>query len=289
MKKRYKMVITASVIIFICSTLFFLEAGPSLAFSGSWINEKELGERCIGQLTPVTEPASEEKTAAESGKESENEDEQEDKKDEKQIVAVTEDPLVIIYHTHSTESYLPYEESNYHRSEEEGTVRAVGSVLEQKLIEKGINVVHDKTIHDRPSYNESYGRSLKTVQSLMEKYPSAVYVIDLHRDAAPASASEGKYIKIDGKKVAKFSMVVGRANENYTDLYGFAKKISQKAESMYAGFGGAIIERDYEYNQYVSNRALLLEVGNNKNNIEEAELCAEYFAEVLAAVIGEEQ
>ena len=291
MKRKHQMMIIAAGIMFFCSTLFFLRVNPSLALSGGWIDEKELGELCIGQIAPVAEISSGVETAGKKdGKTEETAEEvKEQEREDPQIVSVTEDPMVIIYHTHSTESYLPYKESNYHRTEEEGTVRDVGSVLENALKEKGINVVHDKTIHDRPSYNESYGRSLSTIQSLIKKYPSAKYIIDIHRDAAPASANEGKYIKIDGKKVAKFSMVVGKANENYTELYGFASKISQKAESMYPGFGGAIIERDYEYNQYVSNRALLLEVGNNKNDIEEAELCADYFADVLAAVIGEEQ
>ena len=57
---------------------------------------------------------------------------------------------------------------------------------------------------------------------------------------------------------------------------------------MYSGFTGAIIEKNYNYNEFVSNKALLLEVGNNKNTIEEANACGRYFAEVLADVIEEE-
>ena len=184
---------------------------------------------------------------------------------------------------------MPYSESNYHRTDEEGTVRDVGNILESGLKKNGINVIHDKTLHDRPSYNDSYNRSLETIEALRKKYPTAVYVIDLHRDAAAASAKEGKYITLDGKKVARFSMVVGKANDNYTELYAFAKKISQCAESRHKGFGGAIIEQNYKYNEYVSDRALLLEIGNNKNTIEESRLCAEYLADVLAEVIKSEQ
>ena len=66
------------------------------------------------------------------------------------------------------------------------------------------------------------------------------------------------------KRVAKFSLVVGRGNENYVELYAFAKKVSQAAESVHDGFGGAIIEKEYRYNGFVSNKAILLEVGNNK-------------------------
>lgn len=107
----------------------------------------------------------------------------------------------------------------------------------------------------------------------MQKYPTAKYVIDLHRDAAAASSTEGKKMKIGNTDVAKFSLVVGRGNQNYTELYAFAKKVSQTAESLHKGFGGPIIEKDTG-SRFVSNQAILLEVGNNKNTIEEARACA---------------
>lgn len=300
MEKKSKVLLIAAALMFICSTLFFLKANPASALSSAWIDEKGLGEICIGQVTRITEIASDNETAEtdENGdkeklsdnkvkEEAEKKESKEENKEEE--VTVTGDPQVIIYHTHSTESYMPYDESNYHREEEEGTVRDVGNVLEKELKKKGINVIHDKTLHDRPSYNESYNRSLETIQTLTKKYPTAKYVIDLHRDAAAASATEGKYIEIDGKRVAKFSMVVGKQNDNYTELYAFAKKISEKSEKLYKGYGGAIIEQNYKYNEFVSDRALLLEIGNNKNTIEETRLCAVYFAEVLAEIIKEEQ
>lgn len=298
MDKRVKAVIAIAVMVFMCSTVFFMKVKPTFALSDAWIDEKELGEMCIAQVAPAAKIAGSEDMSQQENVDNNNADkgaadkgadqkESEDKK-EQQIV-VTGDPLVIIYHTHSSESYMPYTESNYHRAEEEGTVRDVGNALESELKKKGINVIHDKTIHDRPSYNESYNRSLATIQSLVKQYPTAVYIIDLHRDAAASSATEGKYIEIDGQRVAKFSMVVGTQNENYVELYEFANNVKNTAESMYSGFGGAVIEKDYQYNEYVSNRALLLEVGNNKNTIEEARACGKYFAEVLASIIKEEQ
>lgn len=310
MELKHKALLAAAIAIFFCSTLFFLKAKPSFALGDVWIDEKELGEMCIQQLVPAAKEGGS-LTAEKNGKDTAGESAPPEKAaeaaqdaqktqeaqpeaeaaspEEEQPVTVSGDPLVIIYHTHSSESYMPYAESNYHRVDEEGTVRDVGNVLENELKKKGINVIHDKTVHDRPSYNESYSRSLATIRSLVKKYPTAVYVIDLHRDAAASSATEGKYLTIDGQRVAKFGIVVGKANENYTELYSFAKKVSQKAESMYAGYGGPIIEKTYNYNGFISNKAILLEVGNNKNTIEEARACGKYFAEVMAAVIAEEQ
>lgn len=298
MNIRGKAVFAAAAVIFLCSTLFFAKAGPVFALSEALLDEKELGEICISQVAPAArindggesaEAEGDKENSGSSTEEAEGGDTENKKAGGDSEVTVSGKPLVIIYHTHSSESYMPYTESNYHRAEEEGTVRDVGDVLEAELKKKGINVIHDKTVHDRPSYNESYSRSLSTIQALVKKYPTAVYIIDLHRDAAAASATEGKYIEIDGKRVAKFSMVVGKANENYVELYDFAKKVSSTAESMYDGFGGAIIEKNYNYNEFVSNKALLLEVGNNKNTIEEARACGKYFAGVLASIIKEAQ
>lgn len=295
MNNRNKMLMVSAAVIFIFSTLFFLKVNPASALTFAWIDEMDLGRMCINQVVSTAKNTELEdvqennsvKSAEKEESKTEETAESEDKTDEEtENVQVSGEPKVIIYHTHSTESYMPYSESNYHREAEEGTVRDVGNVLESELKKKGINVVHDKTIHDRPSYNESYGRSLNTVQALMKKYPTAEYIIDLHRDAAASSAKEGKVMKIDGTRVAKFSLVVGRGNENYVELYSFAKKVSQTAEKLHKGFGGAIIEKEYRYNGFVSNKAILLEIGNNKNTIEECRATARYFSEVMAEIIN---
>lgn len=295
MKNRNRVFAAGALLVFLFSTLFFLKINPASALTGAWIDEAELGQMCIRQVVPSAgtletaekeEKQTEQKESdAESGEQA-NEEETKEKDDSQQEeVKVSGDPQVIIYHTHSTESYMPYKESNYHRTVEEGTVRDVGNVLETELKKRGINVIHDKTVHDRPSYTASYGRSRNTVQSLMKKYPTAKYIIDLHRDAAPASSTEGKKLKIGDTEVAKFSLVVGRGNQNYTELYAFAKKVSQTAEGLHKGFGGPIIEKEYRFNEFVSNQAILLEIGNNKNTIDEARACAKNFAEVMAKIV----
>lgn len=302
MRKKYTRQIAAVLLVFLFSTVFFCRFDPAEALAAVWIDEIELGTLCIEQVVPEAKKVQQNnKTKAETAEkqkaESDDKISQKESKKANEIVKsktrkakrATGDPLVIIYHTHASESYMPYKESNYHREEEKGTVRDVGNVLASELEKEGINVIHDKTVHDRPSYNDSYNKSLATIEALRDKYPSAIYIIDLHRDAAPASASEGKYVEIKGKRTAKFSMVVGQANENYVELYGYAEKVSEKAESLYEDFGGAIIERNYNYNEYLTNRCLLLEIGNNKNTIEEARRCGKYFAQVLADIINEEQ
>lgn len=199
----------------------------------------------------------------------------------------SKNPMVLIYHTHATESYQPLCHGNFHCLEETGTVREVGNELEHALEGKGIAVIHDKVLHDSPSYNQSYARSLQTVQSYLRKNPSIKIVIDLHRDAALYSGNRGKTIQIEGKTAATYSLVLGKGNANYNQLKGFANQINAKADRLYPGFSGRIIEKEYRFNQYVSDRYLLLEVGNNENTIEQAKITGIYFADVLEAYIRE--
>jgi len=194
-------------------------------------------------------------------------------------------PVVIIYHTHATETYQPVSEGNFHSLNEYGTVREVGDVLTKELEAQGIQVIHDKTIHDSPSYNQSYTRSLETIQTLMGSNESARIIIDLHRDAAAYSGNVGKTVTINKDTAAKYSLVIGTGNPNVEALRLFANHVNETAEEMYPGFGGKTIEKQYKFNQYVSDYHLLLEVGNNQNTIEQAKLTGKYFADILAKAI----
>lgn len=198
-------------------------------------------------------------------------------------------PVVILYHTHATESYQPVSEGNFHSLEEYGTVRQVGIEMVKALEAKGIQVIHDKTIHDSPSYNQSYSRSLETIQRLMADNQSTRILIDLHRDAAAYAGNVPKTVTINKNKAAQFSLVVGTGNPNVEALRNFANHVHKTAEELYPGFRRRIIEKPYKFNQYVSDYHLLVEMGNNENTIEEAKQGGKYLADVLAEVIKDIQ
>lgn len=290
------------VLCFAVSTYFFWQCLGEGRLPEVKMDGRDFGKLCVSQVFPAISQGveKEELKVAENTTEEtvpqETQPTQETTKPIKETETKAETkkadnskPLVIIYHTHSTESYQPFDGSNFHRVKEEGTVRDVGNYMVKELNKLGIGVVHDKTIHDRPSYNASYTRSLETVTALQKKYPTAKYIIDLHRDAAAYSGNVGKTTTIEGKTVAKFGLVVGRDNANFKKLMNHAKKVTQKAEAMYPGFEGKIIEKDYRYNEYIADKCLLLEIGNNQNKIEEVRRTGKYFARVLASVIEEER
>ncbi len=294
------------ILCFAVSTCFFWRQLGGGTLPEVKMDGQELGKLCVSQVFPAISQgmekeetqvgettseknASQETQPAEETEEPKEESKKGKKKTAKKKKADNSKPLVIIYHTHSTESYQPFNGSNFHRVKEEGTVRDVGNQMAKELNELGIGVIHDKTIHDRPSYNDSYTRSLETVTALQKQYPTAKYIIDLHRDAAAYAGNVGKTMTINGETVAQFSLVVGQDNGNFQKLMSYAKQVSETAESMYPGFGGRIIKKEYRYNEYIADKCLLLEIGNNQNKIGEVRKTGKYFARVLASVIEEEK
>lgn len=207
-----------------------------------------------------------------------------DKEDSKDVVISSEEPKVLIVHTHATESYLPASGGNFHTRDEENTVRDVGNVLQRTLEAKGIGVVHDKTLHDYPSYNDSYDRSYDTTETLLAKYPTIECVIDLHRDAV-SSTEPSPTVSIGGKTCARYSYVIGTGASTYSQNKAFITKLNDVASKKYEGFTGAVIERGYRYNQDLSSQYLLLEIGFNRNQIEDCRNTATVVGNILAEVL----
>ena len=96
---------------------------------------------------------------------------------------------IIIYHTHTCESYTPTANSqyvatgNYRTTDLNYSVARVGMELANQLAGKGYGAIHDKTFHDYPAYTGSYTRSLSTIKNLLGTYKNVDAVFDIHRDA----------------------------------------------------------------------------------------------------------
>jgi stage II sporulation protein P len=100
---------------------------------------------------------------------------------------------VLIVHTHGTESYSNADATTYNKNDStrsqnnQESVIKVGDEMRKELESLGVNVIHDTTLHDIPSFNGSYTNSLKTINSYIKKYPTIKIVIDVHRDSMVTS------------------------------------------------------------------------------------------------------
>lgn len=204
---------------------------------------------------------------------------------------------VIIYHTHTCESYTATEKYNYiqtgnYRSTDLNfTVSKVGDMLTNYLKEMTYNVSHLKKYHDYPAYNGSYDRARETIEKEMENFDSDI-VLDIHRDAMGDNSSYGPTILIGDEKVAQLMIVIGTnggglKHDNWIDNLNFAVGLQKKAEELYPGFFKPIIVRNARYNQHVSGGAVIIEVGATGNTLEEAEGAMKYLSIVLDKYIKE--
>lgn len=206
---------------------------------------------------------------------------------------------VLIFHTHTCESYLKsdtgyYPSDYYPRStNNKENVTSVGDEIEKQLKKAGIGVIHDKTKHDYPSYNGGYDRSYQTIQKYMEKYKGIKVVLDIHRDAIGDDTS-GKVkptFKYKGKKASQIMIMTGYQYEGggdfpfWRDNLDFAIKLQQTAETMYPGLTRPLNFGEYTYNLNVCNGSLLIEFGTDVNTIDEVKRSGKMVGKALAKVL----
>ena len=270
------------LIVYLGSTVFFYD-GKNLDLE---VNAADFGVMCISAAYPGLNLELETNMKPEPENEQKEEIvtadiETEKKTQPEMVVSGSDEPQVLIVHTHATESYLPASEGNYHTKDVENSVRDVGNVLAETLKAEGITAVHDQTLHDSPSYNQSYSRSYVTITEILKENPTIKCVIDLHRDAI-ASDSTAATVSVSGKTCARYSYVISTEVPTYGDNLNFINAMNKTASEEYNGFTGKILERGYRYNQDLSSKYMLLEIGYNRNRIEDARNTAEVFAKILA-------
>lgn len=205
-------------------------------------------------------------------------------------------PTVLIFHTHTTESYelLNYgwyttEYVTRSNSPDRNMVR-VGTAICEELTKMGIGVVHDTEIHDT-KYTGAYDRSRESITQIMAENPSIQVVIDVHRDAI--KQSDGTRIKptaeINGKKAAQIMIIAGCEDGKVTDFprweenLTFALQLQKTAETDYPGLMRPVLFSARKYNMDVTPCSVLLEVGSDSNTLEEAE----YSGHLIGKALGE--
>ncbi|MBR2861317.1 MAG: stage II sporulation protein P [Clostridia bacterium] len=202
----------------------------------------------------------------------------------------TKKPTVILYHTHTDEAYLKgeqdYVETSTGRTKNHKfSVVGVGETFSQALQDKGFTVVHDKTDNVSAGFNKAYQTSYETIKQYIGK---AEVFVDMHRDAYYGQTPN--VVTYNGQEYARLCFVVANG-ENYSQKpnwqqnYKLAQKLTNKLNEICPGITRDIIFKNARYNQHVSEKCLLIEMGNEENTIEQvkrtAELVAMAFEEVF--------
>lgn len=186
---------------------------------------------------------------------------------------------IAIYCTHTDESYVPT--SGTESKNGGGDILDVATVMATVLEEQGVTVIHSENIHDPHDVN-AYQRSRKTAAELLQEAPAAM--IDVHRDGVPDP--DYYATEFDGEAATQIRLVVGRQNQNSEANIEFAEKMKAYYDEVKPGLIKSIFMAKGNYNQDLAPHSVLLEVGTHTNSLEEAEVGAREFAEVLPQFLG---
>ncbi|NLI60701.1 MAG: stage II sporulation protein P [Clostridiales bacterium] len=189
------------------------------------------------------------------------------------------DRSILLYCTHSDESYVPSDGKPSIPAE--GGIYDVAESFKNSLEKKGIKVVLDKTSHD-PHDAGAYRRSRQTAMDLIRKNMPIAAVFDLHRDATPKHTYE---TSVDGEYMSKVRIVIGKRNQNRKVNEELAYKIKAIADKSHPGLIKDIYIGRGEYNQELSPRSLLFEFGTHEISKEAAQKATVNMADVVNKAI----
>lgn len=203
-------------------------------------------------------------------------------------------PQILIYHTHSQESFT---NSN---SDKGTTIIGVGDQLTRILSEQfGYNVIHDKTSYDIVDgvldRSAAYDQAREGVATILKKYPSISLVLDIHRDGV--NENTRLVTKVNNKTTAQVMFFNGmsrfKESGNIEYLYNkylyenLALSLQMKlaCEAYYPGFARRNYVNAYKYNLDLCRQCMLIEVGAQTNNYQEAINAAEPLAVIIDKVM----
>ena len=206
-------------------------------------------------------------------------------------------PTVLIVHTHGSEAYTPeagweYTPAAAYRTlEADRSVIAVGDVLAETLERYGIEVLHDRTLNDYPSYPDSYWTCLTKIEDWLQRYPSIQMVIDLHRDAVEDTRGHAVALSStqEGQSAAQLMLVVGTdqgglTHPRWQENLANALKLQSVLQGLYPGLCRRIDLRTERFNQHTTPGSILIEVGTNGNTLQQAQFSARLLGEGIAAM-----
>lgn len=209
-------------------------------------------------------------------------------------------PCVLIFHTHTTETYQLlrrdwYPTGNVTRSEDSGrNMVRIGDAICDELEKNGFKTAHDTKIHDL-RYSGAYDRSRASAVEYMKKDTSLQVVLDIHRDAVQRTDGTKirPYAEINGKRAAQVMIISGcqeegngiEAFEDWEQNLVFALQLQKKMEENYPGLARPIFFCPRDYNMNLTHCSLLIEVGSDSNTLEEAEYSGRLIGSALSMLL----
>lgn len=203
-------------------------------------------------------------------------------------------PQILIYHTHSQESFADSIPGDANTS-----IVGAGEYLANLLREEyGYEVLHHTGEYDVETRDYAYSYALPNIEAILQEYPSIEVVIDLHRDAV---AEDRKLVsEQNGKQAAQVMFFNGLShtvkqgdidyldNPYIEDNLAFSFQMQVLCNEYYPGLTRRIYLKGYRYNMHLCPQSLLIELGAQTNTCEEIRNSLDIIAHVLSMCLKEE-
>lgn len=204
-------------------------------------------------------------------------------------------PQILIYHTHSQESFADSIPGDANTS-----IVGAGDYLASLLKEKyGYEVLHHTGEYDVETRDYAYSYALPNIEAILQEYPSIEVVIDLHRDAV---AEDRKLVsEQNGKQAAQVMFFNGLShtvkqgdidyleNPYIEENLAFSFQMQVLCNEYYPGLTRRIYLKGYRYNMHLCPQSLLVELGAQTNTCEEVRNSLDIIAHVLSMCLKEKE
>lgn len=200
----------------------------------------------------------------------------------KQISSYIEDPykvditnpLIYLYNSHQLENYNNDSLLAYGITP---NVLMASYLLKEKLNSNGLaTIVEDTNMTEFLSlnnwdYSSSYKASRIFLLDKQNTHPTIKYYFDIHRDSVNKKLTT---VNINNKSYARILFVVGLEHSNYQENLKNVNKLNSIIDKKYPGLSRGIYKKEGPgvngiYNQDISSKVFLIELGGIDNNIEE--------------------
>ncbi|WP_042347866.1 stage II sporulation protein P [Bacillus massiliigorillae] len=202
-------------------------------------------------------------------------------------------PIIYIYHTHNTESFLPEldEQKPFNASHNQKNITLVGKYFSLALKQRNINSIQDQSditaiVKERNLvFKDMYTISRESFTQTIKDNPSIKMAFDIHRDSGER---DNTAVRINGKEYAKIFFTVSKSTHDYKENYKLAKFLHKKIEEKYPGLSRGVESlskgngHEGIYNQDLMSKTLLLNIGGQNNTFEETYRTVDALADIIS-------
>lgn len=202
------------------------------------------------------------------------------------------EPLVYIYNSHQSEQYQGKALEPYNITP---GVMMASYIFQDRLekLEVGTIVMEDNLIDymnlNNMKHAQSYKASRIFASKTINENPNLKLIIDLHRDSIPKDKST---VVINNKSLAKISFVIGNEHDNYEQNLEMTNKLNDKIREKYPTLTRGVLIKGGKgnngiYNEDLSPRLTVLEIGSDTNTIDEVLNTIEFLSPIIAEFVHE--